>query len=717
MKYSYDSFGNNTKLKSINTTINPQYKKLKNKSIYYQFTYNKLNQLIEAEDINSGNRTTRKYDAKNNLLEEKLESGLRIKNEYDLFNNKTKCIFPDNSYVQYQYNPMNLTKIIRTRSNGKTYKHEYLEYDLSQNLIKERLIENAGEIVYGIDNMGRISSLETPCHSQNILYDDIGRISKISWENFLNDNNEYSYNDLNQIKSETGRFSNNYENDSHFNRLKKNESFYEINDLNEVLSTDLEDFEYDKNGNLKTKKSENEEVLFYYDDLDRLIKVEKTNDYILKFKYDPFNRRISKKVLKNSGKKKDFRYFLYDDQNEIGSFDKNLNQKELRILSDIDTAEIGSAIAFELDGYVYAPIYDVSGNVTSLIYNGSLYEHYRYSAFGERKIYSSSESEKNASQINNPWQFSSKRIDEETGYIYYGRRYYSPTLGRWITPDPKGFIDGLNLYAFVSNNPLINLDLYGLYATQFMFPTTSQRGNDLTAGITHQMVNFAADTVALGSHIGFGISSPFLYSYHLVTGNGSLREDFQRQLQSTDMMKRDVQNLMHKIMPADLSSKAYQNSRMISGATLDGIMLGSLIYGGYSATGNAVRNLGLIKNFKINNINAKPLQSISKSVSASIDQQACPNLMGSKRLQYQYAPFQKLSRNKPTIIDGIKYSGHAIDKMQARGIVPSVVEETIKNGFTKKDFLGVSHYYDSKNNISVIMNSKTSKIISIRYGK
>ena len=162
-------------------------------------------------------------------------------------------------------------------------------------------------------------------------------------------------------------------------------------------------------------------------------------------------------------------------------------------------------------------------------------------------------------------------------------------MGRWITPDPKGFIDGLNLYAFVSNNPLINLDLYGLYATQFMFPTTSQRGNDLTAGITHQMVNFAADTVALGSHIGFGISfSPFLYSYHLVTGNGSLREDFQRQLQSTDMMKRDVQNLMQKIMPADLSNKAYQNSRMISGTTLDGIMLGSLIYGGYSATGNAV---------------------------------------------------------------------------------------------------------------------------------
>ena len=251
-----------------------------------------------------------------------------------------------------------------------------------------------------------------------------------------------------------------------------------------------------------------------------------------------------------------------------------------------------------------------------------------------------------------------------------------------------------------------------------MFPTTSQRGNDLTAGITHQMVNFAADTVALGSHIGFGISSPFLYSYHLVTGNGSLREDFQRQLQSTDMMKRDVQNLMHKIMPADLSSKAYQNSRMISGATLDGIMLGSLIYGGYSATGNAVRNLGLIKNFKINNINAKPLQSISKSVSASIDQQACPNLMGSKRLQYQYAPFQKLSRNKPTIIDGIKYSGHAIDKMQNTGIVPSIVDNAIKNGASMVGKrVNTLRYFDADNNITVITNALTKEIITVSHGK
>jgi RHS repeat-associated protein len=49
----------------------------------------------------------------------------------------------------------------------------------------------------------------------------------------------------------------------------------------------------------------------------------------------------------------------------------------------------------------------------------------------------------------NPWKFSSKRFDPETGFIYFGRRYYDPEIGRLITPDPAGFADGPNLYAYL----------------------------------------------------------------------------------------------------------------------------------------------------------------------------------------------------------------------------------------------------------------------------
>ena len=57
----------------------------------------------------------------------------------------------------------------------------------------------------------------------------------------------------------------------------------------------------------------------------------------------------------------------------------------------------------------------------------------------------------------------SKRHDAETGFVYFSRRYYAPTTGRWITPDPLGFADGPNRYAYVHNNPLTLFDLYGLY--------------------------------------------------------------------------------------------------------------------------------------------------------------------------------------------------------------------------------------------------------------
>jgi len=108
----------------------------------------------------------------------------------------------------------------------------------------------------------------------------------------------------------------------------------------------------------------------------------------------------------------------------------------------------------------------------------------RYSDFRERKFFSFWGNEKNTSQINNPWQYSSKRIDEETGLIYFGRRYYDPSLGRWLTPDPKGFIDGLNLYAYVLNDPLINSDLYGLSFNDALKGAATGTWNFLTKTVT-----------------------------------------------------------------------------------------------------------------------------------------------------------------------------------------------------------------------------------------
>ncbi|MGK0183549.1 MAG: RHS repeat-associated protein, partial [Halioglobus sp.] len=89
------------------------------------------------------------------------------------------------------------------------------------------------------------------------------------------------------------------------------------------------------------------------------------------------------------------------------------------------------------------------------------------SAFGEEQIFNADGDAVEGSLVGNPWRYSSKRVDEETGLIFFGLRYYMPETGRWITRDPAGFADGPNLYAYVHGNPLKFCDLYGLTAREF----------------------------------------------------------------------------------------------------------------------------------------------------------------------------------------------------------------------------------------------------------
>ena len=52
------------------------------------------------------------------------------------------------------------------------------------------------------------------------------------------------------------------------------------------------------------------------------------------------------------------------------------------------------------------------------------------------------------------YRFTGKERDEESGLYYHGARYYAPWLGRWMSCDPAGMVDGLNLYRYTQNNPL-----------------------------------------------------------------------------------------------------------------------------------------------------------------------------------------------------------------------------------------------------------------------
>jgi RHS repeat-associated protein len=59
------------------------------------------------------------------------------------------------------------------------------------------------------------------------------------------------------------------------------------------------------------------------------------------------------------------------------------------------------------------------------------------------------------------YRFTNKERDDETGLYYFGVRYYAAWLGRWTSSDPGGFVDGLNLYVYVRNNPVNGVDELG----------------------------------------------------------------------------------------------------------------------------------------------------------------------------------------------------------------------------------------------------------------
>lgn len=69
---------------------------------------------------------------------------------------------------------------------------------------------------------------------------------------------------------------------------------------------------------------------------------------------------------------------------------------------------------------------------------------------------------KNASEASYKFIRYSGKERDASGLYYYGFRYYAPWLCRWISPDPAGDIDGLNLYAMVGGNPVTDADEQGL---------------------------------------------------------------------------------------------------------------------------------------------------------------------------------------------------------------------------------------------------------------
>lgn len=96
--------------------------------------------------------------------------------------------------------------------------------------------------------------------------------------------------------------------------------------------------------------------------------------------------------------------------------------------------------------------YDGIGSVANLSNtSGANITSFSYDAFGNLLT---------SPNANNSRQFLTKEQDS-TGFIYFGARYYDPRIGRFITQDPLGMVDGTNMYLYCGNDPVNWVDLWG----------------------------------------------------------------------------------------------------------------------------------------------------------------------------------------------------------------------------------------------------------------
>jgi RHS repeat-associated protein len=387
---------------------------------------------------------------------------------YDLNGNRATMIDPT-GLTTYEYDALNrLTKITNNKGVVTTFTYDALGR-------RKTLTHGNGVVTsYAYDAASQLLSLAhklgaTTINSFNYTYDKVGnRKTKVNRDG----NHNYTYDTLNRLVEAINPLPTNplenYTYDPVGNRTDSNQNgLSQFNTANELNEDGDFTYQYDNNGNMtrKTAKVGGVVTNYEYDAENKLVRAVMPSTTV-DYKYDGLGRRIEKDVIASTTK---VTRYIYDNEDILLELDGS-NGIVARYTHG---PGIDEPLVMEKAGANFFYHADGLGSITDITnQTGSVVQRYSYLSFGEIE----SQSDVNFVQ---PYTFTAREFDAETGLYFYRARTYDWGSGRFNQEDPilhAGnpdvpfvtptliVIPSLLLqYTYVENSPINFKDPQGLF--------------------------------------------------------------------------------------------------------------------------------------------------------------------------------------------------------------------------------------------------------------